>query len=251
MLASESVLITVVVPAYNEERFVGHLLKSLVATLDQHYPKQYEVIVIDDCSTDGTRKAVEDLDLSAVSLIRHKENLGKGAAVQSGIRQATGHWILVQDADFEYSPDDIPELLACAQRYEPCAVYGSRTLGSRRGRGLRRKLGLWPRQAMSSWAFGWVLTGLFFVKHRAFLTDHLTGYKLYPKSLFDEWTPGTQGFETDHEITLKILANGIPIFEVPIAYTPRSKAEGKKIKASDAVRALSLVSLGTKSGRPA
>lgn len=202
--------------------------------------------MVDDASTDQTHVRAEDVARSEarVRVVRHERNRGKGAAVQTGISAANLSHVLVQDADREYDPSDIPRLWnAVVQSGEPdrTVAFGSRSLGARRLPGWRGRLKKWPRQSPGPWLFGYVLSAWFAVVKRRWISDLLTGYKLYPRGLFLGWSPETSGFETDHEITMKILNAGLRIVEVPVSYTPRSKEEGKKINWRDAVKALRTV----------
>jgi len=231
--------LSVVVPAFNEARTIGSLLERLVTVLDIQPTLAYEVIVVDDGSSDDTVASVERLSHPSISVVCMSVNSGKGAAVQRGIREASGTYVLVQDADLEYFPEDIPLLLSSTKHDEPLAVYGSRVLGAHdHVPSWRGKLGLWPGQGIPQRLANSVLTAVVKRRHGVKVSDPLTGYKLYPRGLFSSWTPTTTGFETDHEITIRLIGLGIEIVEVPVRYVPRSRSEGKKIRAIDFVRAL-------------
>jgi glycosyltransferase involved in cell wall biosynthesis len=165
-------------------------------------------------------------------------NQGKGRAVQRGVREATGDYILVQDADLEYDPQDYLALLG-ALRPGVDSVYGSRVLGQRRHQpGFTFFPGRHPQQNLGPWLAGVLLTLWAALLYGRWITDTLTGYKLYPASALRKMTVRTAGFETDHEITAKLCRGGYRIVEVPIAYYPRSAEEGKKIKPRDGVIAV-------------
>lgn len=231
--------LSVIVPAFNEERTIGPLLERLVTVLDAQPTLSYEVIVVDDGSSDDTVASVKRLSHPSISVVRMSINSGKGAAVQRGIREASGRYVLVQDADLEYFPEDIPLLLPSTMQDETRSVYGSRVKGAHdHVPSWRGKLGLWPGQGIPQRLANSVLAAVVKRRHGVKISDPLTGYKLYPRGLFSSWTPATTGFETDHEITLRLIELGIEIEEVPVRYVPRSKAEGKKIRAIDFVRAL-------------
>ncbi len=223
--------ISIVIPAYNEEGFIGRLLARInqVDTEGAGFAK--EVIVVDDGSTDATAAIVADF--GGVTLIR-QANRGKGAAVQRGVSEATGDFILVQDADLEYDPMDyLPLLKILAASEAPVAVYGSRILGQLRDRGWSLLPGRHPRQGFGPYVAGLLLTLWTFFLYGRWISDTLTAYKIYPTSLLKSFRVKTSGFETDHELTAKLIRAGVRIREVPIRYEPRSAAEGKKIGARD------------------
>jgi len=234
------VLLTVVVPVYNEERSIEPLLTSVLG-IAESLPGELEVVVVDDGSKDCTVSIVATKFSNSVCLIAQMSNQGKGAAVQAGIAIAKGTLILVQDADLEYDARDIPRLVDEAITHDSGAIYASRLWGAKCLGCWRGLVRLRPRQSVLSWGFNFVLIALVWVKNRTLLTDPLTGYKLYPRSLFAEWTPKSSGFETDHEITNEIIHRGIPIREIPIRYSPRPRDEGKKIGVKDALLAIQTI----------
>lgn len=232
-------LLTVVVPVFNEERFVGELLRRVLASADC-IEGEVEIVVVNDGSDDSSSDEVMRIDDARIKLIELPENGGKGAAVRAGIGHASGQFVLVQDADLEYNPAEIPDLLVAAtdSTSENRAVYGSRVLGARQGSGVRARLGLTPGQGVPQWAFGILLSSFMFVVTGRWISDLLTGYKLYPRVLFQNWSSKTNGFETDHEITMRLNCLGFAVHEVPVTYLPRSKEMGKKIGPRDAVKAI-------------
>jgi dolichol-phosphate mannosyltransferase len=229
--------LSIVIPAFNEENSLPPLLEKLLAL---QFPRKtdYEIIVVDDASTDLTYNVVEGFSHLGVKIYRLEKNSGKGAAVSAGIAMALGKFCIVQDADLEYDPDDIPGLLGAAQEFAGVTVYGSRVLGAKKKKGILGVIAYCPGQALSSWAFNIVLSAWVYALRRIWITDTLTGYKLYPMEIFDNWSATTKGFETDHEITSRILNRNGRILEIPISYTPRTKKEGKKIRAVDGLIAL-------------
>lgn len=239
--------LSVVIPAFNEERTITELLNRVTAVLDGEPGLSSEVILVDDGSTDRTAELGETFNHLSVSVVRQEHNSGKGAAVQRGIRESTGRYVLVQDADVEYFPEDIPAMLATLDDTTQRAVYGSRVLGAHvHVRGWRGRCGLWPGQGMPQRVANLLLRALFRRLHGLSISDPLTGYKLYPSTLFDHWTPTSTGFETDHEITCRLIKLSIPIVEVPVRYSPRTRAEGKKIKARDLLIAVRTISNGSR-----
>ena len=213
--------LSVVVPAYNEARFIGTLLAQVRAVDLRSLGVSLEIVVVDDCSTDATSAIAAAVP--SVRVHRLPANQGKGRAVRAGIEMATGEYLIIQDADLEYDPQDYVPMVRALLEGRGDVVYGSRYLG--RG-----------RHAGQSWAaylggrslsvVGWMCTG-------RFISDTVTALKLFPRSLLLELALETTGFETDHEITAKVIARGLRIVEVPVRYYPRSREEGKKIGARD------------------
>jgi glycosyltransferase involved in cell wall biosynthesis len=214
-------VLSIVIPAYNEERFIATLLQQIrdldLAALG--FTK--EVIVVDDCSTDRTAEIVAEMP--DVRLIRQRPNAGKGRAVRAGIAAATGELLIIQDADLEYDPRDYVPMLQALLDGRADVVYGSRYLG--RGRHANQSLAAYLGGRSLS-LIAWAFTG-------ASLTDTVTAYKLFRREDIAALTLETSGFELDHELTSRMLARGKRIVEVPISYAPRSRDEGKKIGPRD------------------
>ncbi len=213
--------LSIVIPAYNEERFIGTLLEQIRAVDLAPLGIVKEVIVVDDCSRDRTSEIVAGFP--EVRLHRQAVNGGKGKAVRQGIAMATGELLIIQDADLEYHPSDYVPMLGAMLDGRGDVVYGSRYLG--RGRHPNQSLAAYLGGRSLSVA-GWLATG-------RFLTDTVTAYKLFRRSDLASLDLRTSGFELDHEITARLLARGLTIVEVPIRYSPRSREEGKKIGLRD------------------
>jgi len=230
-------LLSIVIPAYNEERFVGTLLERIKAVDLASAGFRPELIVVDDCSTDRTAQVVEGI--SGVHLVRQPKNAGKGAAVRAGIAAATGEYLMIQDADLEYAPADYLPMLRIIAEGRGEIVYGSRYL-KRPERGVLANLwsGKHPQQSLAAYLGGQSLSFVAFVFTGRYLTDTVTALKLFPRALLTTLGLETSGFELDHEITAKVLARGHRIVEVPIQYFPRSRAEGKKIGFRDWITAI-------------
>lgn len=210
-------VLSIVIPAYNEEAFIGTLLQRIAAVDLASVGVASEIIVVDDCSRDGTARIVAQFP--AVKLERLPVNGGKGGAVRTGIAMATGEFLIIQDADLEYDPQDYLPMLRALLEGRGDVVYGSRYLGS----------GRYPGQSWAAYLGGRSLTLVAWMITRHYISDTVTALKLFPRRLLADLPLETSGFELDHEITAKVLARGHRIVEVPITYRPRSKAEGKKI----------------------
>ena len=224
-------LLSIIVPVYNEEGSIGSLIQKL-KKLDLSISNfRKEIIIVNDGSTDRSASIIESFD---EIVIKNQDNQGKGGAVQNGIESANGNYILIQDGDLEYNPDDIIKMCNQLGSYENMSIYGSRYRPF--------YLGLFPKfynkQNISSYLANIVFIFLFLIFYTRIVTDPLTGYKLYSKNFFKNNTIKSKGFEADHEITAKLIKQGFKIIEVPIGYKPRNKLEGKKINFFDGIKAL-------------
>ncbi len=223
--------VSIVVPAYNEEAFIGKLLAVILEVDIRAIGFEREIIVVDNGSHDKTSEIVRQFP--EVQLLRIEVNKGKGDGVRYGISQATGDYILIQDADLEYDPHDyIPMLQALPSEQQLVSVYGSRILSE-----IKKKESLFPGkqkdQSILNWGANVCLSVWAWLLFGQWITDTLTGYKIYPTKLLQSFTIQTTGFETDHELTAKLIRSGVKIIEVPVSYHPRTVEEGKKIRYSD------------------
>lgn len=217
--------LTVIVPCFNERKTIAILFDSLMKV---RLGTEKEVIVVDDGSTDGTTDWLKDYLKShrEVVLVFHKNNKGKGAAIKSALKKATGDYIIIQDADLEYRPENIKYLLEYAEKFSSVAVYGSRNLINNN------------RSDPLFYFGGVVLTKLANWLFNQKITDLTTGYKLIRRKTLDMINLEENGFSFCAEVTAKLAGKKIKIDEVPITYTPRKFIDGKKIKASDGIRSL-------------
>lgn len=226
-------LLSIVIPSYNEAKTITCVLEK-IADVVLPYSIQKEILVIDDCSIDETREKVEEVIAShlemSINYIKLNENKGKGHAVQTGIRHATGDIIIIQDADLEYDPNDYPNLLQPILSGEFKVVYGSRVLNRQNEFSYRSFY--WGGRLLS------LTSSLLFCQK---ITDEATCYKMFDAALLKSIPLTSQRFGFCPEVTAKIMKKGYRIKEVPINYYPRSKKEGKKIKWSDGLEAIYLL----------
>jgi glycosyltransferase involved in cell wall biosynthesis len=218
-------LLSIIVPAFNEARTVEAVLRRL-ATEDLGGP--VEVIVVDDGSTDGTADLAAALELEHVRVLRLPSNRGKGAAVRAGIAETRGAIVVIQDADLEYDPSDLPRLLDPLRKGVADAVYGTRLRGGE------------PQRAHLFWHYAGnrflsLLTNVLF---NTTISDMEVGYKAFRGDLIRSLELRSDDFAFEAEVTAKILRRGVRLYEVPIAYYGRTYAEGKKIDWRDGVRAV-------------
>ncbi len=230
-------LVSIVIPAYNEAAYIGDLLRAIAEVDTRALGFEKDVLVVNDGSTDATESVARSFEAQGVKCFNQVPNQGKGRAVQRGIREASGDYILVQDADLEYDPADYLPMLDALVTGADC-VYGSRVKRQIRERGWSLAPGKHPSQGVGPWIAGLVLSCWTFLLYGRWISDTLTGYKLYPARVLKGMKLETSGFETDHEITAKLIRGGFKIVEVPISYHPRSLAEGKKIKPRDGLIAV-------------
>ncbi|MEO9174463.1 MAG: glycosyltransferase family 2 protein [Gaiellales bacterium] len=221
-MSDERATLTVIIPAYNEEETILRVIERV-----REVPFSLQIIVVDDCSSDRTAELVTDLP--GVELLRHQRNQGKGAALRTAFAQATGRIVVVQDADLEYDPTDIPDLVRPILAGHADVVYGSRLIG---GRPQRVHL-FWHKVGNKT------LSLVTNVLYNTTLSDMETGYKAFTLEVLRAIEPLRESdFRIEPELTAKICRGGFRVYEVPIAYYGRSYAEGKKITWRDGFPAL-------------
>lgn len=221
--------LSIIIPAFNEENTIEEIIKRVEAV---SLPIEKEIIIVDDGSFDNTKKILEKINKEFnFILIEHSKNQGKGAAIKTGLSQATGDFILIQDADLELNPYEYPILLKPLLEKKAEVVYGSRVLGKNKTNKKTRR----------NWPFflgGKLLTFLANLLYGLNITDEPIGYKVFKKEILKNMDLECKGFEFCPEVTAKIAKKGIKIYEVPVSYNPRSRKEGKKTKCKDGLKAI-------------
>lgn len=216
--------LSVIIPVYNEAATLEEIINRVRAT-----GLVYEIVAVDDGSSDDSvaiLKRLQNQGHPPLTILQHRQNRGKGAAMRTGLEAVTGDFVLVQDADLEYDPADYPVLLEPLTDSLVEVVYGSRNL---------------QHNAKSSFAFYWggrLLSWVTNLLYGSKITDEATGYKVIKTDLLRNLGLETDGFEFCPEVTGKLLRRGVSIYEVPISYHPRSWNEGKKIQWYDGAIAI-------------
>ncbi len=236
--------VSIVIPSFNEEDLVVRLLEKVVALrLPEGLEK--EIVIVDDGSRDATAERigvfVNSHPESGILFLRHSVNRGKGAALRTGFGAATGEVLIVQDADLEYDPEDIPRVIDPVLKGRADVVYGSRILYDKE-MGHPGVLG-WltgkhPDSDFMAYLGGVIITQFANLLTGAKLTDEPTGYKCFRRSILQGLVIECDDFSWEPEVTIKLMRRGFEIAEVPISYRPRTKREGKKINWRHGFKAL-------------
>ena len=214
---TDKIDLSVIIPVYNEAKTCAEIIKRVQAISIVN-----EIIVVDDASTDGTIDILEAMD--NIKVIRHEKNKGKGAAVRTGLAHVQGNYVITQDADLEYDPNDYLKLAEPVVNGITEVVYGSRWLNK-------------PIEWNIHFLINQMITLFANVFNGTFLTDMPTCYKLIPTKLLKGLDLQANGFGIDAEITAKLTKNGTKISEVPIQYAKRAKSAGKKLRLQDGLGA--------------
>ena len=215
--------LSVVIPVFNEVKTIKEIIGKVQAVdIDK------EIIIVDDGSTDGTKKVLQELKSDNIKVFFHEKNSGKGRALKTGFKQAKGDVVIVQDADLEYDPYEYKALLDPIIKHDADVVYGSRLSG---GRTVRAYM-FWHKVGNA------VVTFFTNFLYNTTITDMETGYKVFKREVVDNLDIRSRDFTVEAEITAKVFKKRYIVYEVPISYYGRSYAEGKKIRWYHAVSAI-------------
>lgn len=221
--------LSIIVCTFNERDTVLTVLDR-VRGVDLGADWEKEIILVDNCSTDGTRELLQDLDGRDLRVLFQTHNMGKGASVRRAIKHCTGDYAIIQDADLEYDPGEYPLYLEEVRKAQPAAIYGSRLLG-----------GSANYEYVANYLGVRFLTWLTNVLYGARLTDVATATKMVRTDVLKSLNLTRSGFDLDFELTNKLLRAGHEIVEVAVSYRPRTVAEGKKIRPWDGLWALRVI----------
>ncbi len=222
--------LSIIIPVYNEVKTINQILAKISAVRLNKVQK--EIILVDDFSTDGTRQEIMKIKDGNVKAVFHERNMGKGSAIRTGLRNATGDVVLFQDADAEYDPDDYGRLIQPIIDNRADVVYGSRFIGKS-----LKEMGHGRLVLPVHFVGNKILTLLTNVLYGQRLTDMETGYKVFRSSVIKNLGFKAKRFDMEPEITAKLLKRGVKILEVPISYQARGFNEGKKITWRDGLKA--------------
>ena len=213
--------LSVIIPVFNERQTIGQILDEV-----KKVELEKEIIVVDDGSTDGTRKILGELNDPAVKVLYHSENRGKGGAIKTAQTRVSGEVVIIQDADLEYRTEDYPKLVKPIEDGFADVVYGSRFLG--------------PHRVFMFWHYvgNKFLTWLTNILYNTMLTDMETGYKVFRAEVFKKLKIRSDRFGFEPEITAKIFKQKLRVVEVPITHYGRRYEEGKKITWKDGLVAI-------------
>lgn len=218
--------LSIIIPVFNEQKTIEEILKRVSQVSIIGITK--EIIVVDDGSTDATAEKIKLVKrkFNNLIIVFYPDNQGKGYAVKKGIEKATGEYILIQDADLEYNPKDIPKLVSYVKPGYSVVVYGTR---------LKRLPNFLKDERTFQFAFHYfgnkLLSLITSVLYGQWITDMETGYKLFPKKALEDINLKAKSFDLEPEITVKFIKKGYKIIEVPISTNPRNYKEGKKLDA--------------------
>lgn len=219
--------LSVIMPVYNEEKTIKTVIEKVKKAKLKNISK--EIIVVDDCSKDGTGKILKGINNTSLKIFFHNKNMGKGAAIRTGLKNSTGDIILIQDADLEYSPSEYGKLLKLIIEGSAKVVYGSRLEAIRKNKKNMYKLHYFGNLFLT------LLTNLLYGTR---ITDMETGYKVFRREVIKGINLKAKRFDFEPEVTAKILKKGYKIHEVPVKFVGRKFDEGKKITWRDGIKAV-------------
>ena len=235
MIDKENFKLSIIIPCYNEKHTIEIILKKIIQNLNNYKFLNYEILIVDDCSTDGTIQILKQLENdNKIAIHFHDKNLGKGAAIHTALKHLSGEVVIIQDADLEYDPSDYYKLLTPFFEANADVVYGSRFLG---GGKYSRVHFFWHYLANK------ILTFICNLFTNLNLTDMESGYKVFKFSALKSISLKEKTFSFEPEVTIKLSKKKYKFFEVPITYNGRSYDEGKKIGLKDAFIALKTIVL--------
>jgi len=215
--------LSIIIPVFNEEKTISEILKRVSQVKISGVEKQ--IIVVNDGSTDRTEDIISNLSAQLnIKVVSYAKNQGKGAAIRAGIKNVTGDYIIIQDADLEYNPKDIEKLTRPISEQKSKIVYGTR---------LKRLPNFLKEERTSQFLLHYMgnkfLSLLTSILYGQWITDMETCYKLFPRKAVEDMKLNARGFEFEPEITAKLLKKGYKILEIPISTTPRGYDQGKKL----------------------
>jgi len=235
MFDKKLIKISILIPCFNENNTINMIIDRVIKSLEVYNFTNYEIIIVDDFSNDGTREKLKKLSIQdKIKIFYHSKNLGKGGAIKTAIAQISGDITIIQDADLEYDPFDYNKLLLPFFETDSDVVYGSRFLGG--GKYVRIHF-FWHYLANKILTF---ICNLFINLN---LTDMETGYKVFKSSALKSIDLKENSFSFEPEVTIKFAKKKYKFYEVPITYNGRSYDEGKKIGLKDAFIALKTIIL--------
>lgn len=216
--------VSLIIPVFNEEKTIEAIIQKCSAQKEIQ-----QLVIVNDGSTDDTRRILNEVSKSnktrpLITVLHHERNQGKGAAIKTGLTKVLGKYVMVQDADLEYSPDEIKNLFYKAEQLGGGIVFGTRSHHRKKGY-ILAQIGNWYLNVMFNFLFGY------------HFTDSYTCYKLLPRPIWQKMNLQSNGFEIDSELIAKLGIWGYKIAEIPISYFPRKYSEGKKIKWTDLFKA--------------
>ena len=235
MIDRKTFKLSIIIPCYNEKNTIEKILKKIDLSLINYGLQNYEILIIDDFSNDGTKEVLKNfLSKEKIQIYFHDDNLGKGAAIHTALKHITGNITIIQDADLEYDPFDYDKLLVPFFEANADVVYGSRFMGG--GKYVRIHF-FWHYLANKILTF---ICNLFINLN---LTDMETGYKVFKTSALKSVNLIEKSFSFEPEVTIKLAKKKYKFFEVPVTYNGRSYEDGKKIGLKDAFIALKSIIL--------
>jgi len=212
--------LSVIIPLYNEVNTIGILIQKVNSV-----PISKEIIIVDDCSTDGSREFIQNLNAENIIIACHEKNIGKGFAIRTGLKYVTGEIIIIQDADLEYDPNDYPALIKPIINEETKVVFGNRYHPGNNMYLSKFKIAVLLLTKLANWLYG------------INITDEATCYKVFHKEIFESISLNCKRFEFCPEVIAKVSKAGFSITEIPINYNARSIDDGKKIRFKDGIEA--------------